>query len=428
MIIQSIAASNLFNIKEINLTELPEKGLITISGENRLAKESVVEAICFALFGRAVSQNVLYPGASEAQVTLQFSLEDGQHYELVRTINYHAEQRITLQDMGGECTQNPIDQSTINELIGFSYEFFIENLLLAESDGKTDKELKKSRDKIAHELKEKQAQLLSLDHYVSLFQSYQRSIRKSKRGLKQSNFFQTAMFLYTLYLLIAALSVIFMPESSLSKLLVESLIAQYPSWDSTDVSPLFYSIVGLSILMASTWGLSFVLKTRINGLVGVPKKMAEVLSGLDKLASGAPVEQVEVRQRLYRKLLDDIAQPEEVQNHVDEVRPWVEHSLDQNRTKLCMAEYLITEANAGVGTLKDRIAKAEKQLSMESIAGQFIFVDGYNQDSQLTNLLSNNRLLHQVWLLGDRQPEACEIAMKIQCKNSCGKLMVSGSR
>lgn len=55
MIITSIKAENVLKYTSLDLQELPEQGLIAISGLNESGKSTVGETICFALFGRTFS-------------------------------------------------------------------------------------------------------------------------------------------------------------------------------------------------------------------------------------------------------------------------------------------------------------------------------------------------------------------------------------
>ena len=78
MIITSIKAENVLKYTSLDLQELPEQGLIAISGLNKSGKSTVGETICFALFGRTFSlveddlQKIIHWGTPECSVTLGF--------------------------------------------------------------------------------------------------------------------------------------------------------------------------------------------------------------------------------------------------------------------------------------------------------------------------------------------------------------------
>ncbi|MCP4126154.1 MAG: AAA family ATPase [Gammaproteobacteria bacterium] len=55
MIIQSLRAENILKYKQLDLQEIPQHGLIAISGQNESGKGTIGETICCALFGRTFS-------------------------------------------------------------------------------------------------------------------------------------------------------------------------------------------------------------------------------------------------------------------------------------------------------------------------------------------------------------------------------------
>ena len=57
MIITSVKAQNVLKYAELQLENLPEKGIIAVSGHNESGKSSIGETVCFALFGRTFSLN-----------------------------------------------------------------------------------------------------------------------------------------------------------------------------------------------------------------------------------------------------------------------------------------------------------------------------------------------------------------------------------
>jgi len=420
MIIQSVIADNLFKYCQIRLTELPENGTIAMSGDSQ-AVESVVESICFALFGRGCTQNILYEGANDCFIKLQFSVDDGAQYELTRTLNSDGIQGISLQKKSGEVAL--VDQAVVDRAIGFTYEMFIEHLLWINSGEQSLSMLKEHRDQVARQLKERQDLHASLNYRTTLFQGSQRTIRKAQRGLKQSNFFQGVMLLYTLYLIVAAFTNIMMPESAFAKMLIGQLMAQYPGWDSTDLSPLLYSIFGLSLLLAFTWGLCLILKNRIKGLQQVPRKMAEALATLDELADGAPAERMAERDILCDKLLNETAQPEEIQAYIKRITPWLDLSLDKFRTQLLLAEGAVSAASVDI---KERLADVEQWLSERSIAKQFLFLRGYCADGIFNELIVSSKVLRQFWFFSDSVPKEHEITLHIRCDNKRTELKASG--
>ena len=55
MIINSVSAKNILKYRNLDLQDLPDQGIIAISGQNESGKSSIGEAVCFALFGRTFS-------------------------------------------------------------------------------------------------------------------------------------------------------------------------------------------------------------------------------------------------------------------------------------------------------------------------------------------------------------------------------------
>ena len=55
MIISDISAANILKYAELELHDLPEKGIIAIEGPNESGKSTIGEIICFALFGQTFS-------------------------------------------------------------------------------------------------------------------------------------------------------------------------------------------------------------------------------------------------------------------------------------------------------------------------------------------------------------------------------------
>ncbi|HDY83028.1 MAG TPA: hypothetical protein ENH48_08765, partial [Halieaceae bacterium] len=55
MIINAVQAKNVLKYATLDLKDLPEKGIIAISGENESGKSTIGETVCFALFGRTFS-------------------------------------------------------------------------------------------------------------------------------------------------------------------------------------------------------------------------------------------------------------------------------------------------------------------------------------------------------------------------------------
>ena len=136
MIITSIAAENLLKYSRLELMDLPEAGVIAISGLNESGKSTIGETICFALFGRTFSltskelEKVIRWGGTDCHVTLTFRAADGDHYELYRSLDNAGNHGVRLSRQGEE---QPVSSgkrqvaAALNRLLGYGYDEFIES-------------------------------------------------------------------------------------------------------------------------------------------------------------------------------------------------------------------------------------------------------------------------------------------------------------
>ncbi len=144
MIIHAVYAENLLKYKKLVLEDLPEKGLISISGQNEAGKSTTGEVICFALFGRTFSlspekiSKALRWGESRCQVSLTFSVGDGKRYQVTRYLDDDNNQGVKVNEEGHEDAPLARGVSACDELlshlIGFRYEEFIESFYLAQRE------------------------------------------------------------------------------------------------------------------------------------------------------------------------------------------------------------------------------------------------------------------------------------------------------
>src|SRR5210317_1633695 len=85
MIINSVSAQNILKYKNLDLPDLPEQGIIAISGCNESGKSSIGETICFALFGRTFSLGpedvgkILLWGENHCSVTIDFTANENRY-------------------------------------------------------------------------------------------------------------------------------------------------------------------------------------------------------------------------------------------------------------------------------------------------------------------------------------------------------------
>ncbi len=143
MIILGLYAENLLKYRALRLDELPEQGVIAVSGDNESGKSAIGEIICFALFGRTYAlppedlRKLVRWGASHGQVTLRFCTKD-RELEIVRQLDRGGDQSAKLFDC--ERPEEPLARGLdpVNEqmerMLGFDFEEYIETFYLAQRE------------------------------------------------------------------------------------------------------------------------------------------------------------------------------------------------------------------------------------------------------------------------------------------------------
>ncbi len=145
MIINSVKASNVLKYARLELQDLPERGLIAITGPNESGKSSIGETVCFALFGRTFSLDfdeltkIIRWDETHCSVELEFTPSDGRRYRLERFLDdagNHSARLALAEAAGEEPLARGIEQvaDKIYELIGYEFEEFIESFYLAQRE------------------------------------------------------------------------------------------------------------------------------------------------------------------------------------------------------------------------------------------------------------------------------------------------------
>ncbi len=144
MIISGISAKNLLKYEELELQNLPEKGVIAVGGPNESGKSTVGEIICFALFGRSFSldfdelEKLIRWGEERCSVTLRFVVDPDARYEIARYLDRDGNHGARLSRAGDE--ERPLArgveavETRLYELLGFGYDEFIESFYLAQRE------------------------------------------------------------------------------------------------------------------------------------------------------------------------------------------------------------------------------------------------------------------------------------------------------
>ncbi|MEN8712287.1 MAG: AAA family ATPase [Arenicellales bacterium] len=144
MIITHISAENVLKYKQLELTDLPHRGVITISGENESGKSTIGETVCFALFGRTFSigeeddiTRVIRWGETRCNVRLGFLINDTE-YEIARFLDNEGNHGVRLYLAGEE--EQPVAKGinsvreSLDELLGYQFEEFVESFYLAQRE------------------------------------------------------------------------------------------------------------------------------------------------------------------------------------------------------------------------------------------------------------------------------------------------------
>lgn len=144
MIIRSLVAKNLLKYDELELTDLPPRGLIGISGVNESGKSSIGEAICFALYGRTFSLaeedilKLIRWDENQCSVRLRFGVDGGEEYEISRILDEEGNHsaRLSRSDQPDEPLARGVEavNQALFRLLGYEYDEFIESFYLAQRE------------------------------------------------------------------------------------------------------------------------------------------------------------------------------------------------------------------------------------------------------------------------------------------------------
>lgn len=135
MIVRSIEASNFMQYAEINLKDIPRKGVIGIFGKNEYGKSTIADTICFALFGEVPRSKVqafkktdfVMWGTSSCQVSLVFEVE-GKLFEVWRklTASGVSDAWLKVFDTGEVLAvkNKAVDEYIESKILGFGFNEF----------------------------------------------------------------------------------------------------------------------------------------------------------------------------------------------------------------------------------------------------------------------------------------------------------------
>jgi exonuclease SbcC len=144
MIITSIKAENVLKYEALSLPDLPEKGVIAISGKNESGKSTIGETVCFALFGRtfSLSENELdkmvHWGSGGCSVSMTFRVGSSDHYRIERFLDKEGTHSAKFSRLGEE--DLPIARGVegvadaLFMVLGYDYDEFVDSFYLAQRE------------------------------------------------------------------------------------------------------------------------------------------------------------------------------------------------------------------------------------------------------------------------------------------------------
>lgn len=145
MLIESLTANNFRKYQQLELTDLPSSGVITISGLNESGKSSIGEMICFALFGRTFHLSdtnltkLIRWESDKSTVELLMNDGQGQRYKIQRSIDTDGNSSAQLLQLldGREkqlATGNDATTKSIQKRLGYEFTTFTDSFYLIARD------------------------------------------------------------------------------------------------------------------------------------------------------------------------------------------------------------------------------------------------------------------------------------------------------
>jgi len=141
MIITSLHAKNFLKYESVELADLPEEGIIAVSGVNESGKSTIGEILCFALFGRTFSldddhiEKSIRWGEAHCSVTVHF-FQGKERYALFRFLDKNGNHGAKLSSNENGLIANgqqPVLRA-IEDMLGYGFEGFIHSFYLAQRE------------------------------------------------------------------------------------------------------------------------------------------------------------------------------------------------------------------------------------------------------------------------------------------------------
>ncbi len=139
MIVHKLDARDILKYRRLDLRDLPERGLILVTGPNESGKSSVGETLCLALFGRtfaltadAIEKAVRWD-AMVGSVEIEFTTRDDRRMKVERRLDRDGLRASSLTDVesGHETRGWDAVTKAVVEALGFNFPEFVESFYLA---------------------------------------------------------------------------------------------------------------------------------------------------------------------------------------------------------------------------------------------------------------------------------------------------------
>ena len=137
MIVHRLVARNILKYRSLTLEDLPERGLILVTGPNESGKSSVGETLCLALFGRSFAlgpdnlDKAVRWDAPAGTVEVEFTTRDARRVRLSRTIDVDGQRSSSLIEGSKEVRGWDKVTRAVEGLLGFSFAEYVESFYLA---------------------------------------------------------------------------------------------------------------------------------------------------------------------------------------------------------------------------------------------------------------------------------------------------------
>lgn len=137
MIVVKLIARDILKYRRLDLQDLPERGLILVTGPNESGKSSVGETLCLALFGRtfaltgeAIEKAVRWDSMA-GSVEIEFTTRDGRRLRVERRLDRDGLRAASLVEDGHELRGWDAVTAAVQEALGFGFPEYVESFYLA---------------------------------------------------------------------------------------------------------------------------------------------------------------------------------------------------------------------------------------------------------------------------------------------------------